>query len=65
MIKVNSRDFEWQEGLTVQRLLELKEYTYVKIFVKINGIIIDKDNYASTLVQDGDDVKVIHLLAGG
>lgn len=65
MIKVNSRDFEWQEGLTVQRLLELKEYTYVKIFVKINGIIIEKEDYATTLIKDGDDVKVIHLLAGG
>jgi sulfur carrier protein len=65
MIKVNSRSFEWQEGLTVQRLLELKEYTYVKIFVKINGIVIEKENYDTTLIHDGDDVKVIHLLAGG
>ncbi len=65
MIKVNSRDFEWQEGMTVQRLLELKEYTYVKIFVKINGAIIEKEDYATTMIQDGDDVKVIHLLAGG
>jgi len=65
MIKVNSRDLEWQEGLTVQRLLELKEYTYVKIFVKINGRIVEKEDYETTLIQDGDDVKVIHLLAGG
>ncbi len=65
MIKVNSRDFEWQEGMSVQRLLELKEYTYVKIFVKINGIIIEKEDYTTTIIQDGDDVKVIHLLAGG
>ena len=65
MIKVNSRDFEWQEGLTVQRLLALKEYTYVKIFVKINGAIVEKENYETTLIHDGDDVKVIHLLAGG
>ena len=65
MIKVNSRDFEWQEGLTVQKLLDLKQYTFVKIFVKINGKMIEKEEYNSTLIEDGDDVKVIHLLAGG
>lgn len=65
MIKVNDKNFEWQEGLTVTKLLELKKYSYPKIIVAINDNHITKKEYQSTLIMDGDDVKVIHLLAGG
>jgi sulfur carrier protein len=65
MIKVNGRDFEWEEGLTVEKLLEKKRYTYPKIIVRINEKLILKEQYSSTPIYDGDDVKVIHLLAGG
>ncbi|MBB6216554.1 sulfur carrier protein [Anaerosolibacter carboniphilus] len=65
MIKVNGRDFEWEDGLTVEKLLEKKRYTYPKIIVRINEKLILKEQYRSTSIYDGDDVKVIHLLAGG
>jgi len=65
MIRVNGKDFNWEEELTVERLLEKKRYTYSRIIVKINGRLIQKDEYASTLIFDEDDVQAIHLLAGG
>lgn len=65
MIKLNNRDFEWQEGLTVQGLLVKKSYTYPKLIIKINNVLVSSEEYASTVIRDGDDVKVIHLLAGG
>ncbi|MFZ5353118.1 MAG: sulfur carrier protein ThiS [Bacillota bacterium] len=65
MIKVNGRDFQWEEGLTVEKLLQQKNYTYPKLIVKINNVLIQPEQYASTPIRDGDDVKAIHLLAGG
>ena len=65
MIKVNGRDHEWNKALTVNELLKRKKYTYPKIIVKINNKLIPKNKYASTLIHDGDEVQVIHLLAGG
>lgn len=65
MIKVNGRDFEWREDMTVTSLLALKNYTFSKIIVKVNGVYIPKEHYAETPIQDGDEVKAIHLLAGG
>lgn len=65
MIKVNNRDFEWEEGLTVQKLLDKKRYTYPKLIVKVNDVLVPSEEYSSTVIRDGDDVKVIHLLAGG
>ncbi|MDF2592760.1 MAG: thiamine biosynthesis protein ThiS [Clostridia bacterium] len=65
MIKLNNRDFEWEEGLTVQELLNKKSYTYPKLIIKINNVLVSSEEYVSTIIRDGDDVKVIHLLAGG
>ncbi|SDK82074.1 sulfur carrier protein ThiS [Natronincola ferrireducens] len=65
MIKVNGRAFEWEENLTVEELLKKKNYTYPKIFVKINDQLIPQNEYAKKVIMDGDDVKVIHLMAGG
>jgi sulfur carrier protein len=65
MIKLNNRDYEWEVGLTVQRLLDKKSFTYPKLIIKINNVLVPSEEYASTVIKDGDDVKVIHLLAGG
>lgn len=65
MIKLNNRDFEWEEGLTVQGLINKKSYTYPKLIIKINNVLVSSEEYTSTIIRDGDDVKVIHLLAGG
>ena len=37
MIKLNNRDCEWQEGLTVEELMKLKNYTYSRIVVMVNA----------------------------
>lgn len=65
MIKLNNRDCEWQEGLTVEELLKLKNYTYARIIVLINAKSIAEEDYASTIIHDGDNVEAIHLMAGG
>jgi sulfur carrier protein len=65
MIKVNGRDHQWSEGLTVKVLLEQKKYTFSKIIVRINGEVIEPQSYETTFIQDGDEVIAFHLLAGG
>lgn len=65
MIKLNNRNCEWTEGLTVKTLLKVKNYTFPQIIVSINGKFIETYDYTSTVILDGDDVKVIHLMAGG
>ena len=65
MIKVNGRDKEWEEKLTVGLLLEKYKYTFPLIVVKINGKYIPKEKYIDTAIMNGDDVQVIHSIAGG
>lgn len=65
MIKLNGNDYEWHEGMTVENLLKENKFTYRRIIVVINDKIIGAEDYASTVINDGDNVKAIHLMAGG
>jgi len=65
MITVNTKPFEWQEGLSVKKLLELKEYTYSRILVSVNGELIPPEQYETAIINDGDSVSAMHLMAGG
>ena len=65
IIILNNRDFPWEEGLTIEKIMEIKNFTFAKIIVKVNGNHIEKEEYAATIVNDGDNVEIIHLLAGG
>jgi len=65
MIKVNGRDREWEENLTVDLLLKKCKYSFPLIMVKVNSKYIPKEKYQDTLIMDNDDVQVIHSIAGG
>ena len=65
MIKVNTRDHPWHEDLTVQCLLDEKVYTFKHIVVRVNDVFVPEEQYQSYQIQDGDNVMVIHLMAGG
>ncbi|HRW22685.1 MAG TPA: sulfur carrier protein ThiS [Bacteroidales bacterium] len=53
------------EKLTVNELLEKKNFTFKMLVIKINGKLIPKDRYDSTLINNGDNVSVLHLISGG
>ncbi len=53
------------ETLTIKEILELKKFTYPKLIVKLNDVIIEKEDFDSTFVKEGDNLMILHLLAGG
>jgi sulfur carrier protein len=66
MILVNNRDeIQWEEGLTVSRLLERFRYTFPHIIVRVNGEVVPREEYATRTIPDDARVWVIHLIAGG
>ena len=54
-----------KDALTVTQLLETKRFTFKMIIVKINGKLIKKENYKTAVINNGDNVNVIHLISGG
>ena len=53
------------DHLTVAELLKLKKFTFKMLIIKINGNLVKQENYASTVIHEGDDVMVLHLISGG
>ncbi|MHB1405882.1 MAG: sulfur carrier protein ThiS [Desulfitobacteriaceae bacterium] len=65
MIRVNGKEYPWEGVLTVKELLDKMRFTFPLMAVAINGKAVSREEYAKTLVRDGDDVKAIHLISGG
>jgi sulfur carrier protein len=53
------------DQLTINELLKAKKFTFKMLVIKVNGQMIKKTEYNSAIVQDGDDVMVLHLISGG
>ncbi|NQU32530.1 MAG: sulfur carrier protein ThiS [Bacteroidetes bacterium] len=65
-ITLNNRPESFNnEKLTITEILELKNYTFKMMVVKINGELIRKPQYPIAQVVDSDDVQILHLISGG
>jgi len=51
--------------VTVNELLALKKFTFKMLVIKVNGKLIRKSEYETMMVNEGDDVMVLHLVSGG
>jgi len=64
-ITVNGNKVEWDDGMTITRLLQKMNYTFKMLVIKLNGTLIKKDQYSETYVPEGAEVAIIHLISGG
>jgi len=65
-ILLNNRDEEFnKEALSVSEMLLLKKFSFKMRIIKINGILISKEKYDSTIIQEGDNVQMLYLMSGG
>jgi sulfur carrier protein len=53
------------DQFTISDLLQIKKFTFKMLVIKVNGNLVKKTEYDSTLVKEGDDVMVLHLISGG
>ena len=63
---LNHREYKgWREGLTVQNVIDENTFTWPKLVVKLNQKVIWPEEYENTVIEETDDLEVIHLLGGG
>lgn len=65
MIEVNGKKLVWEEGMTVRRVLQLMNYTFPLIIVRVNGELIDNQDWDTALIPQGANVQALHQMAGG
>lgn len=51
--------------MTVRELLNVKNFTFKLLVVKINGKLVRKNQYDEAAIIDGDNVTVMHMVSGG
>jgi sulfur carrier protein len=65
-ILLNNREVEFgKEAISVNEMLALKKFSFKMRIIKINGLLISKDKYDSTIIHDGDNVQMLYLMSGG
>ncbi len=65
MIKVNGEVTENIADKTVTEYLTESGYDLKRVAVELNGDILPKAQYESTLLQDGDNVEIVGFVGGG
>ena len=66
MIHVNGDEMPWREGMSVQDVLDAKNFTFRMIAVWINDEPVERaGGYTAAIIPDGADVEVIHMISGG
>ncbi len=65
-ILLNDREEEFGvDKMTVTEMLAAKKFTYKMRIIKINGVLVPKENYTTTLIHNGDNVQMLYLMSGG
>ncbi len=65
-ITVSGNKKEVKDGLTLPELIELEKVeTPEYVTVSINDEFVEKDNRASTVLKDGDNVEFLYFMGGG
>ncbi len=54
-----------KESISVYEMLILKKFSFKMRIIKINGALISKEKYDTTIIYDGDDVQMLYLMSGG
>ena len=65
-ILLDNREEEFRtEEISVNEMLALKKFSFKMRIIKINGLLISKEKYDSTIIHDGDNVQMLYLMSGG
>jgi len=65
-IILNNREEEFsKDSITVTEMLLLKKFSFRMRIIKINGNLITKENYDTTVINNGDNVQMLYLMSGG
>lgn len=65
-ILLNNREEEFEKNvISVSEMIILKKFSFKLRVIKINGILIPKERYDSTVIQHNDNVQMLYLMSGG
>ena len=65
-IQVNGNEQEVEAPISLIDLIKKNDVAQPEmVSVQINGEFVDREEYASTLIKDGDEVDFLYFMGGG
>ncbi|MEG0823584.1 MAG: sulfur carrier protein ThiS [Erysipelotrichaceae bacterium] len=64
-MKVNAKEYALKEPCTLIDFLNFNNYDIKTLAVEINGVIIPKVNFTSTILSDNDVLEIVCFFGGG
>lgn len=65
MIQINGKNTPDAEGMTIAAYLKNTGYDAARIAVERNEVIINKCDYATAVIEDGDIIEIVSFVGGG
>lgn len=64
-IIVNGKEREFEEGTTLNTMLEALNLDITGMIIEKNLEVVSRSEYEKTVLEDGDRIELIRLVAGG
>lgn len=64
-IRLNGEPYEIAAPLTISDLLASLDIDHRRVAVEHNLIVIKRDRYDTTIVDNGDGIEIVNLVGGG
>jgi thiamine biosynthesis protein ThiS len=64
-ITLNGEKRDVPDGITILDLLEFLKVKHGRVAVERNELIVKKDVYGTTAIEEGDSLEVVSFMAGG
>lgn len=64
MVRINGNKYN-VTGITVAQYLSENGYDIRRVAVELNGNILPKAQYKSTVLHDGDSIEIVSFVGGG
>lgn len=65
-LKVNFDADEYPEAeLSVAEIMRRRKFSFPHVITRLNGALVERNAREGTMVRDGDDLEIYHLISGG
>ena len=65
VLQINGKEVRLDGPIALLAYLEKLGVSPRAVAVEHNGVIIERDAYASTILSDGDSVEIVRMVGGG
>ena len=64
-MRVNGKQLGLKESLALDKFLESNGYALTKVAVELNGKIVPRKEYTTTILEDTDVLEIVCFVGGG